>query len=375
MKPKVIIALNTAWNLVNFRGGLIRALVTAGYEVITFAPSDRFAAQVTSLGAKFVALPMDNKGTNPGHDLLLLWRFYRLLQAERPAVYLGYTVKPNVYGSLAAYLLGIPVVNNIAGLGMVFIKKSYLQKLVRGLYRIALSHSSKVFFQNYEDREQFVVQGIVCSSITDILPGSGIDLRKFSYSPCYFKNNYRFRFLLVSRLLWDKGILEYVEASRCIKRKYPNAECCLLGFFDEDNSTSISRDQVEKWQSEEVISYLGVSDDVRFEIIEADCIVLPSYYREGTPRALLEGAAIGRPIITTDTIGCRDVVENGKNGFLCRPRDSKDLAEKMISMYLLNHEERLSMGMHGRKKMEREYDEKIVINKYLDIIKSLTMTQ
>jgi len=308
-KAKVLIALNTTWNLVNFRAGLIRALADAGYEVIAVAPPDKYVPRLTAFGCRFVSLPMDNKGTHPSRDLLLLWRFYQLFRHERPDVYLGYTVKPNVYGSLAAHALGIPVINNIAGLGTVFIKEGWLTRLVRGLYRLALSRSAKVFFQNDDDRAMFVAGGLVRAAFTDRLPGSGIDLARFS--PVPLPSQPPLRFLLIARMLWDKGVGEYVEAARLLKGRAVNADFCLLGFLDVQNSAAISRQQMDEWVAEGVVRYLGMSDNVASEIAAADCVVLPSFYREGVPRSLLEAAAMGRPIITTNSVGCREVVDDG----------------------------------------------------------------
>jgi len=368
MKPKILIALNTAWNLVNFRAGLIRELVDSGYEVVAVAPPDEYVSRLATLGCRFVPLPMDNKGTHPGRDLLLLWRFYRLLRRERPNVYLGYTVKPNVYGSLAAHALGIPVINNIAGLGAVFIKDSWLTRLVRGLYRLALSRSAKVFFQNDDDRQMFVSGGLVGQAVTDRLPGSGIDLTKFA--PVTLPGQWPTRFLLIARMLWDKGVGEFVEAARLLKRRGTNADFCLLGFLDVQNPAAISRKQMDLWVQEGVVRYLGLSDDVRAEIAAADCVVLPSY-REGTPRTLLEASAMGRPIITTDAVGCREVVDDGVSGYLCRIKEAVDLADKMARMASLSHAERAAMGRRGREKVEREFDEQIVIGKYLEAIQEI----
>lgn len=365
---KVVIALNTAWNLVNFRAGLIKALVAAGYEVVAVAPADEYVSRLQALGCRFVPLPMDNKGTHPGRDLLLLWRFYGLLKRERPDVYLGYTVKPNIYGSLAAHALGIPVVNNIAGLGAVFIRGGLLNRLVRLLYRLALARSAKVFFQNDDDKALFVSGGLVNAAVTDRLPGSGIDLKQFV--PVPLPNKTPIRFLLIARMLWDKGVGEFVEAARLLKREGVQAEFCLLGFLDVQNPAAISRAQMDTWTNEGAVRYLGVSDNVCEEIAQADCVVLPSY-REGTPRTLLEAAAMGRPIVTTDAVGCREVVDDGVNGYLCRPKDAVDLAEKMKQIVGLSPEERTAMGFRGRSKVEREFDEQIVIGKYLGAVKSI----
>lgn len=362
---KVMIVLNTAWNLVNFRTGLIRALVKAGYEVVAVAPSDKYADGLSTLGCRYIHLPMDNNGTHPVRDLLLFCRLFYLLRSERPNVFLGYTVKPNVYGSLAAHAFGIPVINNIAGLGTVFIRGGWLSILVKGLYRLALSRSRKVFFQNNDDRQLFIVSRLVREDVADLLPGSGIDLIKFSPSP--LPANSRVRFLLIARMLWDKGVGEFVEAARLLKERGVDADFYLLGVLDLQNPAAISRQQINAWVAEGVVRYLGETENVRLEIAHADCIVLPSY-REGTPRALLEAAAMARPIVTTDAVGCRNVVDDGINGFLCKPKDSSDLADKMLRILSMPHAEREAMGLRGREKVEREFDENIVIRKNLEAI-------
>jgi glycosyltransferase involved in cell wall biosynthesis len=369
---KIVICLNTAWNLANFRAGLIRAMVAEGYEVVAVAPDDKYAASLGSLGCRFVPMPMDNQGTHPGRDALLLLRLFQLLRAERPDVYLGYTVKPNVYGSLAAHFLGIPVINNIAGLGAVFGKTGLLVNVVRALYRAALGRSVKVFFQNNDDRKLFIAGGLVRPEVTDLLPGSGVDLSKFTALPrrTLGHETHKFRFLLIARMLWDKGVGEYVQAAKQIHQRWPQVECCLLGFLDVQNPGAITQSQMDDLVAQGVV-YLGVSDDVRAEIAEADCIVLPSYYREGTPRTLLEAAAMARPIITTDAVGCREVVDDGVNGYLCKVRDAGDLAEKMEKMLSLSSEQRSEMGLRGRAKMEAEFDEQIVIGKYLAAIEAI----
>jgi glycosyltransferase involved in cell wall biosynthesis len=262
------------------------------------------------------------------------------------------------------------VVNNIAGLGSVFIRDDWLTRLVRWLYKLALSHSKHVFFQNNEDLQMFVVQGLVCPNQVSRLPGSGIDLKRFQYSPMTALESHPFHFLLVARLLWDKGVGEYVEAARTIRLKYPEVKFQLLGFLDVKNPSAVSSRQMNDWVKEGVVEYLGASDDVKPYLIEANCIVLPSY-REGVPRSLLEAAAIGRPIVTTDTIGCRDVVVDGLNGLLCRVKDAKDLAKKMQLMIEMTPSKLSCMANFGRKKVEIEFDETIVINRYLATIKSI----
>lgn len=371
MRPKVVIAVNVAWNLHNFRAGLIAALVREGYEVVAVASEDAYAARLADLGCRFVPLAIDHQGTHPARDALLLARFWRILRRERPAVYLGYTVKPNIYGSLAARLLGIPVVNNIAGLGTVFIRRTWLTTLVRLLYRLALAKSAKIFFQNEDDRRLFIEGGLARPEATDRLPGSGVDLARFAPAPPpSHSRGEPLRFLLAARLLWDKGVGEYVEAARRVRRGHPGVEFCLLGFLDVQNPSAIPRARVEEWEAEGVVAYLGDADDVRPHLARADCVVLPSY-REGLPRVLLEAAAMGRPLIATDAPGCREVVDDGVNGYLCSPRDAHDLAEKMERMIALSPGERAAMGLRGREKAQREFDERFVIRSYLDALRSL----
>ena len=313
---------------------------------------------------------MENGGTNPVQDALLTWRFVRLFSKVRPDIYLGYTVKPNVYGSLVAHMMDIPVINNIAGLGAVFIKDGWLVWVVRLLYRLALKRSAKVFFQNPDDRALFVDGGMVRAEVAELLPGSGIDLRRFTSLPKANAENPRFRFLLIARMLRDKGVGEYVDAARLLRQRWPQAEFCLLGFVDVQNPAAILRAEIEAWVAEDVVNYLGVSDDVRTQLATADCVVLPSY-REGTPRTLLEAAAMALPIITTDAVGCREVVDDGVNGYLCKARDAGDLAEKMERMLSLSPEQRSEMGQRGRAKMVAEFDERIVIGKYLAAIEEV----
>lgn len=366
----IAIGYNTchyAWLL---RSNLIRALMDTGYAVMVVAPADAYTARLVDMGVIHVDLPMA-MNTNPVSDVILFLRFYQRLRSYRPKIYLGFTIKPNVYGSLAAHALGIPVINNIAGLGAMFIKQSWLTRVVKQLYRLGLSRSAKVFFQNEDDRELFIRSNLVASDITDRLPGSGVDLQRFSFRPVAHAAQPGLTvFLLIARMLWDKGIGEYVEAARRLRAHYPHVEFRLLGGLDVQNPAAISREQMETWVTEGVVRYLGAVDDVRVCIAEADCVVLPSY-REGLSRSLLEAAAVGRPIIANDVVGCRDVVDDGVNGFLCRPRDAADLAEKIERMLLLSSVDRADMGRRGREKVEREFDERIVINHYLEAIAAI----
>jgi len=367
MKLKIVISINTAWNIFNFRSGLVKALIDHGYEVIAITPQDEYVERLHELGCKHVALPMDSNGTNPARDLQLLVRYYLLLRSIRPAAFLGFTIKPNTYGSIAAKALGIPVINNIAGLGAAFIRDDYLTKIVRGLYKFALKGSHRVFFQNAEDQDLFLSSGLAKKAVSGLLPGSGINVAKYPVKPVTKLNARPFRFLLIGRILRDKGVQEFAEAAALLRQQGVQAEFQLLGPIDPANANSISAEMVRAWELAGQISYLGRTDDVRPYIAHADCVILPSY-REGVPRSLLEAAAMARPIIATDVVGCRDAVDHERNGYLCRVRDSADLAEKMARMMALVPEQRAAMGAAGRNKIETEFDEQIVIQKYLSAL-------
>jgi glycosyltransferase involved in cell wall biosynthesis len=366
---KILINVNSAWNLLNFRAGLITELFELGYEVIAVAPLDEYVIRLELLGCRFVNLKIDSQGTNPFRDLLLLWRYLNLLLTEKPDLCLFYTVKPNIFGSLASRILGIPYINNVAGLGAVFIAGGWLKRVVSLLYKVAFKKSSKVFFQNKDDLNLFRESGLLSHQSVDVLPGSGINVQYFSpkrnsaISPAISP----FKFLLIARMLKDKGVVEYVSAAQLLKDSGVQAEFCLLGFLDVQNPAAISSEQMNAWTEQGYVRYLGSSDDVRVHIAQADCVVLPSY-REGTPRSLLEAAAMAKPIITTNVVGCKEVVVDGENGLLCEVKNSIDLASKMSKMLMLSEGQRRSMGEKGRLKIEQEFDEKIVIQKYLQAI-------
>lgn len=379
---KVLIALNSAWNLLNFRSGLIRTLVANGHTVVLAAPSDEHVPALQALGARFINLPMSTHGINPLSDMALLWRFVLELRHERPDVLMVYTAKPNIYGSLAAHALGIPVVNNIAGLGSAFIKGGWLALVLITLYRLALTSSRRVFFQNPDDCRQFLDAGLVRAAQCAVLPGSGVDIKRFRPVPLpslqmsddrvgQIANDRHFVFLLVARLLKDKGVKEFAEAARLLKPKFPWAEFILLGFKDSQNPNAVSEEQLASWQQKGWLTYWGSCSDVREPLAIADCVVLPSY-REGTPRSLLEAAAMGRPLVATDVPGCREVVQHGVNGLLCRSRDAQDLADQMQVILQMPPEQLAQMGQASRQYVEDRFDEQRVIDAYLKVLDDLS---
>ncbi len=365
---KIAVVLNTSWNIYNFRSGLIDSLQNAGHEVYAVAPEDEYTKHLLEKGCRYEKVTMDSRGANPFKDLALTFELYRIYKRIRPDVILHFTIKPNIYGSFAAYLLKIPVINNVCGLGTVFLKKGLVYKIAKLMYRLSFQYPSKVLFQNDEDRNLFVHENLIQPSKADIVPGSGIDLEKFVFES--LPRNKEFTFLLISRLIHDKGIFEFIEAIRKLKEKGIKAKYQLLGAIDEKHKSGIPEKIIRSWIDSGTVEYLGRTEDVRAYIKNADCVVLPSY-REGTPRTLLEASSMGRPVITTDVAGCNNVVVDNVNGLLCRIKDPDDLATKMEMMHNLHYDEREAMGRQGRKRMEILFNEKVVIDKYLREISNL----
>ncbi|MFP4644829.1 MAG: glycosyltransferase family 4 protein [Spirochaetales bacterium] len=372
-RPRVFISVNIAWNIVNFRMGLVRALVNAGYDVFVLAERDETLDELRGLPVRFVRMSIYSRSMNPIRDLRLFAQYVLLFgrNRHRAAAYLGFTVKPNVYGSLAAQLWGIPVINNVAGLGALFNGSAVTGFLARRLYQIALFRSKRVFFQNTFDRALFLERGLVRSRQSALLPGSGIDLVRFrareygGKSPAIgYRNAGETRFLMITRLLWDKGVGEFADAARFVTARHPQVRFILAGFVESRHRAAVPSATIEQWEAEGILKFIGRVHDVRPVIEDADCVVLPTAYREGTPRVLLEAAAMSRPIITTDIAGARDVVQDGRSGYLCRPRDFRDLAEKVERFLSLPEPERRAMGEAGRKHVETHYDENVVIEAY-----------
>lgn len=365
----VVITSNTSWYLYNFRKNTILSLINEGYHVVTISPKDYYSEKLVTLGAEYYHIEIDQGGTNPVKDILTFFSFAKLYQKSRPAAVLNFTPKNNIYSTLAASLFGAKSINNIAGLGMVFINENLTAKLARFLYKISQPKAHTIFFQNEDDRALFAKHKLAPLEITDRVPGSGADLSRFSISPS--KDDGTIRFLLIARMLYDKGIGHYVEAARELRSKYGDAvEFRLLGFLDVNNPSAVSKQDMQSWVDEGIVNYLGTSDSVEKEIAQVDCMVLPSFYREGVPKSLLEACAMGKPIVTTDNVGCRETVDDGINGYLCEPRSTASLVEKLDLMISQSHEQRLQMGLESRTKVENEFDEKIVINKYLEAVRS-----
>ncbi|MGC8890671.1 MAG: glycosyltransferase family 4 protein [bacterium] len=370
---KILFVANVSRDLYNFRIGLMRTLKRRGFEVVCIAPKDSFSERFIKEGFRYVSveyLKREEKGFFK--NLLLIWELYKIYKKENPVLVLHYTIKPNIFGNIASKLSRVRSFSIVTGLGSFFVRKSIFQILIRFLYKISFNFTEKVFFLNREDRELFIKNGIISPNKAVLINGEGIDTSYFSPDFCsrVSKEEKNPVFLLTARLLWDKGIKEFVESARKVKEIYPKAEFWLLGPIDEANPTAIPSKTVKDWEEKGIIKYLGIVDDVRPLICQSDVVVLPSY-REGVPRSLLEAISMGKPIITTDTAGCREVIEDGRNGFLVKVKDVESLTNAMIRFIELSKEKKREMGMYSREKAIREFDERIIIDKYLEIIREV----
>ena len=307
---------------------------------------------------------------NPLKELRTLISVFIKIYQLKPAMILGFTIKPNVYVSLICRFLRIPIINTITGLGVTFIKGNFKMALAKLLYRISLPKSEKIFFENKDDQQLFLKSKLVTQNNIDLLPGSGVDLTNFY--PCRDKANRTtgFVFLMICRILTYKGVYQYIEAARRVKAKYTDVKIQLLGPIIKNHEAAISRERLNRWIRKGDVDYLEEVSDVRPYIEAADSIVLPSF-REGLPKTLLEAAAMAKPIIATNVPGCNEVVEDKVNGLLCKVKDVEDLVEKMIWMIEQPKEDRDAMGAASRRIAEIKFDEQIVIHKYIDAVENL----
>ena len=366
-KKKIAVIENGLFSTYTMRDGLMRFLLNEGYDITILTHTNSFQSQVEKNGLKVINIGSGN--LNPVKVSKYIFNLYKALKKLQPDVCLTFSIRPAIWGNFITRYLNIPTITNITGVGPLFTSKNFAYRIARFIYRSALSKTKKVFFQNFDDMNLFLEKKFVSKNIAERIPGSGVDFQKFAPINFEKKTNGNFIFLFIGRLIKDKGIFEFVEAAKIIRKKYPNVIFNVIGPFWHQNlkSNTITKADLQNWIIEGIIDYQGEKKDVRKFVAEADCIVLPSY-REGTSNILLEAASMERPIITTNTTGCKEIVEDGITGFLCRVKDSNDLAEKMEKMLLLPLEQRNVMGNKGRQKIIKEFDKQIVLNAYLEAI-------
>ncbi len=352
----------------NFRGDLIKEIIRKGYEVIVTGPDRTDVEKIEALGAKFHEIPMNKTGTSVSSDLKYCKALTEFLKKEKPDATLGYTVKPCIYGAIAAKRAGVKNVTSlVTGGGYTFIatslKARVLGAIVRTLYRIGFRKADHVIFQNPDDLNEFCEKGLVKKEKCSFVSGSGINLERFEQAPFPETTT----FFMLSRLLKSKGVGEYLEAARIVKEKYPQARFLLLGKYETAMQDALEKDYVEQFIQEGIIERFEETSDVRPYYGMCSVYVLPSY-REGTPRTVLEAMAMGRPIITTDTQGCRETVKDGTNGFLVPIRDSRAVADKMI--WFLEHPEKIpEMGQESIQYAREKFDVRRVNADMLRIMK------
>lgn len=368
-KPTIALTLNSAWNLYNFRLGLIRALLEAGYRVVAIAPSGKGEEEVRATGCTFIPLPhLTRKGTSPIQDLRLIRELRGIYRREGVDLVLHYTIKPVIYGSMATLGLRTKCINTITGLGFAFMQPGLVNKIVRTLYRTALRRADLTWFQNQDDLDFFLRDDLVPAKSAGLIHGSGIDTDHFS--PLETSEGNSGIFLFIGRLLYDKGIREFFGAAKALGDRYKGVEFHVLGAIDYDNPSAIRANELDEVVASGNIVYHGEVKDTRPYIAKATAVVLPSY-REGLPRVMLEGMAMAKPLIATDVPGCRETIVDGQNGYLVAVKHSESLAKGMEKILSLTKEERQKMGRLGRKLAEEKFAQEKIVAKYLSAIENL----
>jgi len=358
---RILFLVNHDVVIYNFRLEIVERFLTDGHEVHISSPYGERIDDLLALGAKYHEMSMDRHGMNPKEELRLL-RVYKALMMEiEPDIVLGFTIKPNIYGAIAAKKIGIPFVANITGLGTAVEIPGVKQKILVLLYKYAFNGIRRVFFQNTENMQFFIDHNIAVKA-HELLPGSGVNLERYPFRT--YLENAVIKFAFISRIMKEKGIDQYLEAAEVIKQKYGQVEFHICGFCEAEYDGKL-----KEMHDRGVVIYHGMIRNVAEFMANMNCIVHPTYYPEGISNVLLEACATGRPIITTDRSGCREVVDDGVNGYMIPQKDGRALItaiEKFLGMTL---EERRKMGKNARKKVEREFNRQIVVDAYVKEIK------
>mgnify|MGYP000162131017 CR=1 FL=1 len=374
LSTKVIININILWGILKFRHDLIIGLLNKGHEEVIIGALDDFSDNtmdlINELKIKYYVVNMDRAQINPIKDILYLLKLISIYMNEKPSIILNYTVKPNIYGTIAAALTNNKSMATVNGLGSAIIKESYLSKILQLMYKFAFKFSNVVLFQNQDDLTYFVSKNIIKRDKAALVPGSGVDTNKYDLPPINPSRSLRINF--IGRILRDKGVYEYIEAIKRIKQaNIITTDFYLSGIIDEDNPSGISYLQVKEWENQGIIKYLGRTDDIREFLKISDVVVLPSY-REGLSKVLLEAASCRRPIIASDVAGCRELVLDEVSGYTCAVRNPGSLHDSLLRMIEMNRDDIKMMGIKGRKHIHENYRSEIVNKIYLNLIDRLT---
>ena len=361
---KILFLSNSFGALANFRYEFILHLLAEGHEVFLCFPFGENTEKLDGMGGQYIDVPLTRMGTNPFKEIRLIGNYRKIIRTVCPDIIFSYTIKPNIYGGLAAQKENIPIVQSVTGLGTALENPGILQKITTILYQMACRKSQRVFCQNEEILEYFQKYHIGTKHLARIA-GSGVNLEHFQCLP--YPRGRTIDFLFVARIRKEKGIEQYLEAAEYIKKEYPQTVFHVIGFCDTESYLEI----LSQKQKKGIILYHGAQKDmIPFQILNC-CTIHPTYYPEGMSNVLLESAACGRPIITTSRSGCREAIENGVTGFICKQKDTKDLIFQIEKFLNLTWEQRKEMGLAGRAKMEREFDRKIVVKAYLEEIQEI----
>ncbi len=372
-KMRVLILANNDVGLYKFRKELLSELLIPGSfiegrvaepcEVYISLPNGDLVPELVDMGCKFIDTPFERHGTNPFQELKLQNLYKRIIRDVKPDIVFSYTIKPNIYGGMACKAMKVPCIMNITGLGTAVENGGLMQKFMLILYKLALPGARKVFFQNSEN-EQFFTDHKLAMGKHDMLPGSGVNLNHYTVSE--YPPEDTIEFVFISRIMKEKGIDQYLDAAKAIREKYVQTRFHVCGDCEPEYSGCL-----QQYADDGIIAYHGRVNDIPAMHKITHCTVHPTYYPEGMSNVLLEASASGRPIITTDRAGCREIIDDGVNGFIVKQKDSSDLIEKIESFINLSYEQKKQMGLAGRAKVEKEFDRKIVVRKYLDEIEQM----
>ncbi|HXG91030.1 MAG TPA: glycosyltransferase family 4 protein [Blastocatellia bacterium] len=366
---KVLLFANTDWYLYNFRLPLAEAIRAQGHEVVLMSPPGRFSQRFEQSGFRWIKFPLSRRRLNPLAELITIFRLVQIYRRERPDLAHNFTIKSVLYGSIAARMAGVKaIVNALAGLGHFFsndgVKARALRLVIKAFCRLALP-GTQVIFQNPDDLRLFLESKLISEDATHLILGSGVDVERFK--PRAIESNVGNRsVLLAARLLWAKGVAEFVEAARLVRESLPDAVFLIAGEADDGNPAAIPHKIIDQWKEQGDVVLLGHSDDMRALLQNVDVVALPSYYGEGVPRILIEAAASGLPLVATDMAGCREIVRHGVNGFLVKPKDARELAGAIREL-LVNDARRAEMGRVSRRLACEGFSEEQVINETLRV--------
>lgn len=363
-KKRVLILSNHFITLYNFRKELITRLVEEGHEVFISMPESDDNSFFSDMGCEIIKTPVDRRGINPIRDCGLIINYIKVMNRLRPDIIFSYTIKPNIYGCIASNITKSKQISNITGTGATFLSENAVSAIAKVLYKLSLKRSYKVYFQNSGDRDLFVDNNMIMSNYA-MLPGSGVNLSHYLYSD--FPSDKETNFIFIGRVMKLKGVEQYLQCAKIIKSQYPHTNFYIAGFIEEEECGKVVND----YHTEGIVKYIGFQKDIKSWIQKCHCTILPSHGGEGVPNVLLESAAIGRICIASDIDGSKDVIDDGKSGYLFDVGSAKSLIEKVEKVLKLSFEEKKEMGLSGRSKVEREFDRNIVINTYLKELEDL----